>query len=95
MGEVASIVLVAIMIPALGGGITLIIKVIRDNATNRADNTMLKEEIGRIHSVVQDIRADVANISRRLDIFMRDENRALEQTLSENTKALQAIAAKL
>lgn len=95
MGEVASMVLIAIMVPSLGGGFALIIKVIRDNARNQAENTMIKEQIAVIHGVVMSIKTEVANISHRLDVFTRTETDFLKQAMNDNTAALKAIVDKI
>lgn len=94
MDAVIQIVFISIMLPSIGALFVLILKLIRDQATTKANHTIINNELIVVHGILNTIKSDVANLSHRLDIFLKTETDILKQMMAENTAALNMIAKK-
>ena len=91
MDTVVQIVFISIMLPSIGALFLLIIKLIRDQATARANHTIISNELQNVHGILDVIQGDLNNLSVRVDLFLKTETDTLKQMMMDNTNALRSI----
>lgn len=94
MDTVVQIVFISIMLPSIGALFLLIIKLIRDQATARANHTIISNELQNVHGILESLQMDLSSLSSRLDLFLKTETDMLKQMMTENTEVLKAISRK-
>ena len=94
MDTVVQIVFISIMLPSIGALFLLIIKLIRDQATARANHTIISNELQNVHGILDVIQGDLNNLSVRVDLFLKTETDTLKQMMMDNTNALRSIGKK-